>query len=152
MPRPTEPSRERYQNARDQNLGIWEQRLSYGTGQACITMATGTLFTSKTRWRMCPSLWSIGPFSKRASPFPSPWPDLRLISVYQLWIHSIAKQHNLRLLYKCECHHIYLEERAHPEYGPLLRRMRVVDEREGARWTKISGMRLVRLFPFCLLR
>ena len=45
-------------------------------------------------------------------------------------MHSIAKQHNLRLLYKREFHHIYLEERAHPEYGPLLRRMRVVDERE----------------------
>jgi len=61
--------------------------------------------------------------------FPSSWPNLRLISACRLG-HSIAKQHNLRLLYKREFHHIYLEERAHPEYGPLLRRMRVVDERE----------------------
>jgi hypothetical protein len=45
-------------------------------------------------------------------------------------MHSIAKQHNLRLLYKREFHHIYLEEREHPEYGPLLRRMKVVNERE----------------------
>jgi len=46
------------------------------------------------------------------------------------WLHSIAKQHNLRLLYKRQFHHIYLEEREHPEYGPLLRKMKVVNERE----------------------
>src|SRR5258706_11213568 len=63
-------------------------------------------------------------------PFLSPWPNLHLISACRLWIHSIAKQHNLCLLYKCEFHHIYLEEHAHPKYGPLLRWMRVVDERE----------------------
>jgi len=110
---------------------VWEQRLShqfrYPASDRRGFLWPPTISTSSwTRWRMCPSLSSTGPISSRTSP----WPNLRLISAYRPWIHSIAKQHNLRLLYKRDFHHIYLEDSENPEYGPLLRRMKVVNERE----------------------
>jgi mRNA (guanine-N7-)-methyltransferase len=88
-----------------------------------------------------------------SSPFLSPWPNLRLISAYRPWIHSIAKQHNLRLLYKREFHHIYVEESQHPEYGPLLRRMKVVNEREESAMDEEQWDAAGASTPFlCLLR
>ncbi|KAL5529122.1 hypothetical protein ACEPAG_5096 [Sanghuangporus baumii] len=40
---------------------------------------------------------------------------------------QIASEYHLQLLYKAEFHDVYAEHCKHPEYGPLLQRMKVVD-------------------------
>ena len=140
-------------NTRTRATRVWEQRLShqawYPASASCGLLWPPVPFLSRRRGggcaRVCGLLAQFRNVRLPCPPFPSPWLHLRLISAYRLWIHSVAKQHNLRLLYKHEFHHIYLEERAHPEYGPLSSGRR-------ARWMKISGMRLVRLFSLRFLR
>ena len=39
----------------------------------------------------------------------------------------MASEYKLRLLYRAEFHDIYAEHSEHPEFGPLLQRMKVVD-------------------------
>lgn len=39
----------------------------------------------------------------------------------------MASEYHLRLLYKEEFHDVYAEHCDHPEFGPLLQRMKVVD-------------------------
>lgn len=39
----------------------------------------------------------------------------------------MASEYKLRLLYRAEFHDIYAEHHEHPEFGPLLQRMKVVD-------------------------
>jgi len=41
---------------------------------------------------------------------------------------NLAKEYGLHLLEGKEFHDIYMEEREHPNFGPLLKKMRVVDE------------------------
>lgn len=38
----------------------------------------------------------------------------------------LALEHGLHLLYKHEFHDVFAAEREHPDYGPLLQRMKVV--------------------------
>jgi hypothetical protein len=40
----------------------------------------------------------------------------------------MASEYQLKLLYKAEFHDIYAEHSDHREFGPLLRKMKVVDE------------------------
>ncbi|KAL5511540.1 ABD1 [Sanghuangporus vaninii] len=40
---------------------------------------------------------------------------------------QMASEYHLQLLYKAEFHDVYAEHCEHPEYGPLLQRMKVVD-------------------------
>ena len=112
---------------------VWEQRLSHQVRYS-PSARRGLLwppvpFLPQGRGggcaRVCRLLAQFRIVRLPCPPFLSPWP-----SAYRPWIHSIAKQHNLRLLYKRDFHHIYLEESEHPEYKPLLRRMKVVNERE----------------------
>ena len=41
----------------------------------------------------------------------------------------MADEHGLIPVYKEEFHHVFTEHRGHPEFGPLLVRMKVVDSK-----------------------
>jgi hypothetical protein len=72
----------------------------------------------------------------------------------------MADEHGLILVYKEEFHHVFTEHRDHPEFGPLLVRMKVVDSKgESAmdfdQWDAASAcqnrpllLQLIMLRPF----
>lgn len=55
------------------------------------------------------------------------WAHISLTFPCSLCLISLARSYGLRLLYKAEFHHVFEQHRDHPEFGPLLEKMKVVD-------------------------
>lgn len=92
---------------------------------------TGTGSSLRTRWKMCPSTSSAGRTSFSAYFLTTSRSCIRQYSRPWLTLccsRRMASEYRLHPLYKAEFHDVYAEHSEHPEFGPLLERMKVVDK------------------------